>query len=122
MIRIRGFLVSVILLVVLSRAVIADDMLLLREDGPCAMAGFDANGELAFGGEGEPFHTLVSDEMVLVKCKGEDLVNESGQAQSMYDLRCGILLHDQDEPLLAETGSLAVSSDGVGTATCKWEP
>ncbi len=119
--RIRGLLACVIL-VVLSGAVIADDMLLLREDGPCVMGGFDANGELAFGGEGEPFHTLISDEMVLVKCKGEDLVNDSGQAQLMDDLPCGILLRDRDEPLEAESGSLAVSSDGVGTATCKWEP
>jgi hypothetical protein len=120
--RIYGLLVSMTLMVATVSLAANEERLLLRDEGVCVMGGFDADGELVIGGEGEPFHTLIRDDLVLVKCKGEGLTNESGQAQSVTDLPCGILLQDRDEPLLAESGSLAVSTDGVGTATCKWEP
>ena len=80
---------AAVLLGGLQKAVQADGAIVIKNDGPCGMAGSDADGNLIFGGIGQVTTSVTNGNKQMIKCKGEDITNLSGRGQSFRDFACG---------------------------------
>jgi hypothetical protein len=105
------------LCLVWTPVVLADNAIVMKNDGSCSMPGADASGSLIFGGIGQATTQVENDNRVMLKCMGKDIANLSGQAQSFNGFQCGIMTPN-GEFVLTTDSHATVSADGVGTVTC----
>jgi hypothetical protein len=109
--------VAVSLLYVTVGTASADPAIVIKNDGSCGMPGFDANGNLIFGGIGQVTTEVENNNKVMLKCMGTGITNLSGSGQSSDGFYCGIVAPDGTFYLTTDSHT-TVSASGVGTLTC----
>ncbi len=101
------------------QTVSADGAIVIKNDGLCGMVGADENGDLVLGGIGLQTTKVENGNKVMLKCKGTDITNDTGRAQSFSGFVCGVF--DAEGTLfLTEDTHATVSASGVGTLTCTY--
>lgn len=94
--------------------------IVIKNDGLCGMVGANADGNITFGGIGVATTRLENNSKVMMKCRGEEVTNLTGQAQSFSGFACGFEMPDGPF-LITEDTHATVSASGVGTLTCTFE-
>jgi hypothetical protein len=112
-------LAVVVAIMLNARPVVAvEAAIVIHDNGQCGMPGSDANGDITFGGIGSMFSALENDGKVMIKCKGQDLLNESGRAQNYEGFICGLLAPSSGELLVTTDSHANVAPNGNGSLTC----
>lgn len=96
----------------------ADPAIVVRDAGPCGMAGADANGNMIFGGLGEATHVVENGNNVTLTCKGRNITNLSGKAQHFSGFPCGIFLLSDGSFVVTTDSHATVAKNGNATLTC----
>jgi len=104
-----------------QQAVQAGPAVVIKSDGVCGMPGADTDGNFIFGGLGVVTTLLENDNKVMIKCKGEGLTNESGQAQSFEGFSCGIQPPSGGDFITADESHATISASGAATMTCAYK-
>jgi hypothetical protein len=90
----------------------------LHKGGDCGMLGADARGSFAFGGIGTVTHVVQNGNHVILKCKGTDIMNDSGRAQTFSGFECGVPFPEGGFDS-TDNSHATVSKSGNATLTCK---
>jgi hypothetical protein len=88
-------------------------------ENDCVMPGADKDGNLIVGGTGNAETVVENNNKVMVKCKGENLTNDSGSGQSFRGFVCGVEFPSGGNGE-TEDSHATVSASGVGTLTCTY--
>ncbi len=91
--------------------------IVIKNDGTCGMAGSDANGNLIFGGIGQITTEVENGNKVMLKCKGDNITNLSGQGQNFAGFACGVQAPSGGFSVTTDSHA-TVSASGVGTLDC----
>jgi hypothetical protein len=97
----------------------ADSAVVVRDQGMCGMPGADADGNITFGGIGEVTHIVENQNRVIMTCKGDGLVNDSGRGQHFSGYTCGTLRPDGSF-VFTDDSHATVSKSGKGSVTCRF--
>lgn len=115
-----GLAVVVGVLLNMQQVVTADPAIVIKNDGECGMPGSDEEGNLTFGGLGVQITAIENDNKVMLKCKGTDIANPSGQAQVYEGFECGVFAPSGDLVITFDSHA-TVSAKGIGTMTCTYD-
>ncbi len=89
-----------------------------RDVSLCGMLGSDVNGDPIFGGLGTVTHEVENNNIVVITCKGTNLINLSGRAQSYSGFLCGLITLKDDAPELTTDTHAVVAANGTGSMQC----
>lgn len=92
--------------------------IVIKNDGPCGLLGSDADGNPIAGGTGVVTTVVENGNKVMLKCKGDNIINLSGRGQSFNGFACGIIIPSTGEFVITTDSHATVSASGVGTLTC----
>ena len=109
-----------VLCLVWTAVAFADSAIVIKNDGVCGMAGADADGNIIFGGNGQVATEVENGNKVMLKCKGEDVANLSGQGQNYDGFECGIVT-PSGEFVVTTDSHATVSASGRSTLTCTFD-
>lgn len=108
------------LLTLTSGLAMADPAIVInRGTGNCGMVGADADGNAILGGIGSAVRILENGNKVDLQCKGRDITNESGRAQSFSGFSCAIASFNSGLVITMDTHA-AVAPNGQATLSCKF--
>lgn len=91
----------------------------MQTGAPCGLPGSDADGNLIFGGIGEVNNTAENRNHVILTCKGDDIINESGRGQQFSGFACGISVPSTGQVVLTNDSRATVSASGQGSLWCR---
>ena len=114
-----GLAVALGVMLQVQPVVAMDSAIVIKNDGACGMVGSDANGEPVFGGLGQVETVIENDNKVMLKCKGAEIANPTGESQSFRGFPCGVQLPSGGFTP-ADDSHATVSESGVGTLTCSY--
>lgn len=106
-----------------QQTVQAGPAIVIKNDGLCGMPGADEDGNPSYIDGGIVTTVVENGNRVIVKCKGENVTNLSGQGQHYSGFACGIVLpSDESETVIITDDTHAtVSASGVGIMTCAYK-
>lgn len=115
-----AFLAVAALVCIAATMVLAEPAIVVKDGELCILPGADADGNIIEGGLGVATTIVENGNKVTVKCKGENITNLSGKAQSFRGFRCFLVLANGDEVITTDTHA-TVSASGIGTLTCTYK-
>jgi hypothetical protein len=95
----------------------AQGAIVIKNVALCSVAGADANGNLIVGGTGLITTIVENGNKVMLKCKGDGIINDSGRGQNFDGFGCGWEQPSGGIVFTTDTHA-TVSKSGVGTMTC----
>ena len=101
----------------LDDAVAVIDMRTAATGDICPMFGSDEDGEIIPGGIGEVIHLQENNNVIVHKCIGMDITNDSGQTQVFEGFLCAFIT-DSGIHFTTDTHAV-VTKHGVASMTCK---
>ena len=93
--------------------------IVIKNDGACGMPGSDASGNIIVGGVGQVTTVVENGNKVTLKCKGNNITNDSGRAQSFSGFACGVSVPSGGTVITTDTHA-TVSAALVGTLDCTY--
>jgi hypothetical protein len=94
--------------------------IVIKNDGLCGMAGSDVDGNMIFGGVGQVTTMVENGNKVTLKCKGEDITNDSGRGQNFQDFSCGVQVPSGGFVVTTDSHA-TVSAAKIGTLDCTYK-